>query len=78
MNAAKFAADGCVIMLHDLWGKPIRDAADWLVSQGWQRKVYFTPNGVACVWRGLPDFEAPDHVRDPAIDWRGIERMLAE
>jgi hypothetical protein len=78
MNAAKFAADNCVIMLHDYLGKPIRDAADWLVSQGWQHKVYFTPNGVCCCWKGLPDFVAPEHVRDPAIDWRGIERMLAE
>jgi len=82
LNDAQWAAHSerghKVILLHDYWGLPIRDAANWLVSQGWQRKVYFTPNGVCCCWRGLPDFVSPDHVRDPSIDWRGIERMLAE
>lgn len=76
MNAAKFAADGCVILLHDFWGSPIRDAANWLLDQGWNCRVYWTPNGVACLWRGLPDFVPPDHVRDPALEpaWENIRR----
>lgn len=78
VNAYRFRAEGCVILMHDYWGKPIRDAADWLRIYGFQNKVYYTPNGVCLCWRGLPDFVAPEHVRDPQIDWSGVERMLAQ
>lgn len=75
-DAAGAASIARVIMLHDFWGKPIRDAANWLLDQGWNCRVYWTPNGVACLWRGLSDFAPPDHVCDPALEaaWENIRR----
>ena len=70
--------DESVILFHDFWGKPIRDAVKWLRDVGYSHRVYYTPNGVCCCWRGLADFVPPDHVRDPNIDWSGIERMIRE
>lgn len=72
-------SNDAVIMLHDFWGKPIRDAANWLIGLGWSCRIYWTPNGVACCWRGLSDFVPPDHVRDPQLEaaWEGIRRQCA-
>lgn len=64
--------DDCVILLHDMWGAPIRHAASWLLDTGYQGKIYLTPNGVGVFWRGLPDFVPPEHVPDPAIPWRNL------
>lgn len=69
--------NGAVILFHDFWGKPIREGVKLLMNAGYNCRVYYTPNGVACCWRGLPDFHPPDHVRDPNIDWRRIESMIA-
>lgn len=78
-GALSIAANGSVIMLHDFWGKPIRDAVNYLLDQGWNCRVYWTPNGVACCWRGLPDFVPPYHVRDPQLEaaWENIRRQCA-
>jgi hypothetical protein len=65
-GAAHAAAD--VILLHDHVGRPVREAGDWLVSQGFKHRIYFTPNGVGLFWRGLPDFVPPDHIPDPLCE----------
>ena len=65
----------CMILLHDtLTGLAVRDAVRWLIDQGFRCRIYWTPNGVACCWRGLPDFVAPDHVSDPLIDFKAHRR----
>lgn len=64
-----------VIVLHDAMGKPVRDAAAWLMENGWRARFYWTPNGVICAWRG--NFKPPDHVRDQAIDWRPHEAAVS-
>lgn len=69
LNDAKgcvtLAKETAVIMLHDFYGAPIQDAVTWLLDQGWKARVYWTPNGVACCWRG--DFEPPVHHGDASI-----------
>jgi hypothetical protein len=64
-----------VILLHDFWGQPIREAARWLMGEGFQLRIYWTPCGVACLWRG-DDFQPPDHQRDESIDWTGPRNQL--
>lgn len=44
----------------------------------WKARVYWTPNMMAVAWRDGCGFVPPDHVRDPAIDWTGMERIVAE
>lgn len=73
-GCARLAADTAVILLHDAMGKPVRDAAAWLMDNGWKGRFYWTPNGIAVCWRG--NFTPPDHVRDPAIDWAPHERVV--
>ncbi len=91
MGAHAHAKPDCIIMLHDFQGWPVRDAVRWLMDNGWRCRVYWTPNQVACCWRGhgkrtekqhgayttwgwLP----PDHVPDPAIDWRPIKAEMRD
>jgi hypothetical protein len=81
MGAHAHAKPDCVIMLHDFMGAPVRDAVRWLMDHGWRCRVYWTPNGVACCWRGYSwiDREGkkfgtggwlpPDHTPDPAMDF---------
>jgi hypothetical protein len=63
------AAEECVIFLHDFWGRPIQDAAAFLCSVGFNCKVYRTPNGVACCWRGFDGWKPPEHLADVLINW---------
>ena len=51
-----------VIMFHDLWGEPTQEAVRYLKARGFQAKVYHTPHGVACCWRG--EFTPPEHTHD--------------
>jgi len=64
-----------VIMLHDLTGEPVQEAALWLMDHGFKCRVYYTPHMVACCYRG--DFEPPVHVRDSAINWDAVKRSMA-
>jgi hypothetical protein len=78
-DCAIAAESHSVIVLHDFWGRPIRDAVDWLISQDWHCRVYSTPNGVACLWseesmRRL----IPEHVPDPAVDWNEVKLVRCE
>lgn len=54
-----------VIMLHDGVGRPVREAVEWLLNQGFHARAYYTPHLVFCCWRG--NFTPPDHTPDPAV-----------
>lgn len=69
IRAHHMAKPDAVILFHDFIGRPVRDAVRWLMDGGWKCRVYWTPNMVACCWRGLGDWRPPDHVGDPAIEW---------
>ena len=66
-----------VILFHDFWGQPIRDAVSWLMD-GYQCRIYNTPNGVALLWRGLPNFVPPDHTPDPIVQWASFRANCTE
>jgi len=69
-NALAHLKETGVIILHDFWGQPVRDAVNFLIDAGLKCRIYNTPNGMAVCWRG--DFEAPDHKPDPAINWAEV------
>ena len=64
-NAATCLQSTGVIILHDFVGKPVRDAAVWLMMNGFKCRVYFTPHMVALCWRG--EFVPPNHDPDPGL-----------
>ena len=64
-NAVKHLAPTGVIMLHDGVGRPVQEAVEWLMGQGFKARAYFTPHLVFCCWRG--DFTPPDHEPDPEV-----------
>lgn len=65
MNAAAVIADTGVILLHDGTGRPVREAVEYLMANGFKARPYFTPHLVFVCWRGA--FEPPQHVPDPTI-----------
>jgi hypothetical protein len=69
-----------VLVFHDFSGKPIRDAVTHVIDpvSNWKARIYWTPNLMAVCWQEGCGFVPPDHVRDPAIDWSGMERIVAE
>mgnify|MGYP000949915243 CR=1 FL=1 len=69
-NALDHLVETGVIVLHDFWGRPIREGVEYLIGQGLKCRTYDTPNGMAVCWRG--DFTPPDHVPDPAVDWTSV------
>jgi hypothetical protein len=77
-GAEAIAANDCIIMFHDLWGGPIQDAVRYLSEQGWSVQIYYTPNGVACCWRGFYGWRPPQHTPDPAIDWSGRQSEIRD
>lgn len=68
-RGALAAADpDCIIFFHDFWGRPIREGVDFLIDRGFNARIYSTPNGVACCWRGFAGWTPPRHEPDPDID----------
>lgn len=65
-----------VLFFHDFWGKPIREAVHYLSWNGFKFRTYDTPNGCAVCWTD-PNFQPPDHVPDPAINWSAIRQQKA-
>ncbi len=55
-----------VILMHDAIGEPVQQGVRYLISQGFQHRVYYTPHVVACLWRG--EFTAPEHRPDPRVE----------
>ncbi len=72
-GALSIATDDCVMIFHDGRGKPVSDAVTFLLDNGFRARFYWTPNGMFVAWRGFEGWAPPDHDRDPAIDWRGVE-----
>jgi len=69
----------CAIVFHDcLTGLAVRDGIRYLMDMGFQCRMYWTPNGVACCWRGLPGFVPPDHTPDPNIDFASHRATMAD
>lgn len=64
-NAAKHLADTGVIIFHDGIGQPTREAVTWLLDNGFQARMFWTPHVVFCCWRG--GFIPPDHEPDPHV-----------
>lgn len=64
----------CVMMFHDTWGSPIREGVQCLMEMGFNCRMYDTPNGVACLWRGLGNWKPPDHTPDPKVDWSEMRK----
>lgn len=56
-------------VLHDFTGPATWEAADFLIDEGYNCRVYWTPNVIALLWRGydLRTFTPPDHRPDPQI-----------
>ncbi len=52
-------------MLHDGVGRPVQEAVQWLMANGFKARAYFSPHLVFCCWRG--DFVPPDHEPDPEV-----------
>lgn len=72
-GALSIATEDCLMIFHDGRGKPVSDAVTFLLDQGFRARFYWTPNGMYVAWRGFEGWMPPDHDRDPAIDWRGVE-----
>lgn len=64
-----------VIVFHDFWGRPIRQAVEFLIGAGLKCRIYNTPAGMAVCWRG--DFTPVEHTPDPAIQWELIRQQRA-
>lgn len=77
------------LMDHEPWcdsltlGKPNGGTCD--CGRGWHCRVYWTPNGVACCWRGhlgefgnAPCWMPPDHTPDPAMDFRPHKAAMVD
>ena len=55
-------------------------------GRGWRCRVYWTPNQVACCWRGLDGSDVPtgmawcppDHTPDPAINWASHKAQMVD
>ncbi len=75
LGCLTLANPDCLMLFHDFRGKPIQDAVTELIAWHSMRcRIYDTPNGVALLWRGYPQFHPPDHTPDPAVDWAAIRK----
>lgn len=73
-NAMDYLKPSGVIMFHDFLGGPVQRGVEFLMDRGFNCRVYYTPHMVACCWRG--NWNPPDHVRDPGIDWEKRIRTM--
>lgn len=64
--------DAGVIVFHDFVGMPIQNAVRWLIEQGFNFRVYNTPQMIAACWRGA--LTMPVHTPDPTIPWGAVRR----
>lgn len=65
VNALRHLESDGAIVFHDFVGLPVREAVLYLIEQGFKARVYLTPHGMACCWRG--SVEPPAHVAEPGI-----------
>lgn len=74
-GAVRHLAETGVIMLHDGTGRPVQEAVEWLMTQGFKARAYFTPHLCFCCWRG--DFVPPDHEPDPEVKRQLLDGRFA-
>lgn len=74
-NALAHLKETGVIVFHDFWGRPIRQAVEFLMGAGLKCRIYDTPAGMAVCWRG--DFTPVEHIPDPAIRWCTVREERA-
>jgi predicted O-methyltransferase YrrM len=48
----RYVAAGAVLLLHDLWIVPVRDAFMHLATTGWSFHIFDTSNYLTILWRG--------------------------
>ena len=77
-GALAHAKPDCIIMFHDVLGTAVRDGVRFLMDEGWRCKLYWTPNGVACCWRGYEGFVPPHHVSDPKMDFAPHRALMTD
>jgi len=77
-GALAHAKPDCIIMFHDTLGTAVRDGVRYLIDQGWRCRMYWTPNGVACCWRGHEGWMPPDHVSDPKMDFAPHRALMTD
>jgi SAM-dependent methyltransferase len=65
-----------VILFHDFIGRPVRTAVEYLMSRGFNCRVYWTAHMVACCWRG--EFVPPQHRPLPGIDWQRVKESMRD
>ena len=65
VNASLRVLPGSVILLHDAIYDSGKEAARYLISDGWKHKVYRTPHGVVLFYHD--PFVPPEHMPDPNI-----------
>jgi SAM-dependent methyltransferase len=75
-KAVEHLEDSGVILFHDFIGRPVREAVEWLMAEGFRCRVYWTAHMVACCWRG--DFEPPVHQPLPGIDWQRVKESMPD
>lgn len=68
--------DDGLILFHDFIGRPVREAVEWLMGEGFKCRVYWTVHMVAVCWRG--EFEPPDHTPLPGIDWQRVKESMRD
>lgn len=73
MTCERYAADGALILLHDLTSPDVAAALDYLRTSGWQTMVYQTMQIMGVAWRGA--VEPIEHFPDPAVLWPQLEHL---
>jgi Methyltransferase domain len=63
-----YAANDCVLLLHDMVMPPIRDALRWLQRNGWHVGIHCTTQVIGVAWRG--NLNPIAHRPDPAVNWK--------
>lgn len=59
-----------VVVFHDYIGKPVQNALEWLLTRGFKKRVYRTPQLLGIAYRG--NVSLPDHVPDPSFEWNNF------
>jgi hypothetical protein len=75
-NAESRLTETGVILFHDFIGRPVREGVEYLMSEGFKCKIYWTPHMVACCWRG--DLLPPHHIPDPRINWTAVKAGMPD
>jgi SAM-dependent methyltransferase len=75
-KAVEHLEDSGVILFHDFIGRPVRTAVEYLMSRGFNCRVYWTAHMVACCWRG--EFVPPQHQPLPGIDLQRVKESMRD